>query len=91
MGDLQAIYIGREPDPSFAFRTLDLSLEERFVFRFVSHTIFQDLDKPNMADVKVTGRTGNLKCLGAIVLVSLCPFQYGIDFGVIGGQSQVLF
>ncbi|PSK37285.1 hypothetical protein B9Z65_2027 [Elsinoe australis] len=42
-----------------------------------------------MADVKVTGRTGNLKCLGAIVLVSLCPFQYGIDFGVIGGLQAM--
>ena len=32
------------------------------------------------------------KCLAACTLVSLCPFQYGIDFGLIGGlQAMVGF
>lgn len=27
----------------------------------------------------------NWKCLLACLLVSMCPFQYGIDFGLIAG------
>ncbi|KAI9687670.1 MAG: hypothetical protein M1820_010401 [Bogoriella megaspora] len=34
----------------------------------------------------------NWKCLAACTLVSMCPFQYGIDFGLIGGlQAMVGF
>lgn len=29
------------------------------------------------------------KCLAACTLVSMCPFQYGIDFGVIGGLQAM--
>ncbi|KAG8625853.1 hypothetical protein KVT40_006254 [Elsinoe batatas] len=42
-----------------------------------------------MADTGVNGKNGNLKCLFAIILVSLCPFQYGIDFGIIGGLQAM--
>ncbi|PNS21008.1 hypothetical protein CAC42_3345 [Sphaceloma murrayae] len=42
-----------------------------------------------MSDTQIAGKTGNLKCLLAIVLVSLCPFQYGIDFGIIGGLQAM--
>ena len=32
------------------------------------------------------------RCLAACTLVSLCPFQFGVDFGVIGGlQAMVGF
>lgn len=32
------------------------------------------------------------KCLAACTLMSLCPFQYGLDFGLIGGlQAMVGF
>jgi hypothetical protein len=32
------------------------------------------------------------KCLAACTLVSMCPFQYGIDFGIVGGlQAMVGF
>lgn len=32
------------------------------------------------------------KCLAACTLVSMCPFQYGVDFGLIGGlQAMVGF
>ena len=32
------------------------------------------------------------KCLAACTLVSMCPFQYGLDFGLIGGlQAMVGF
>ena len=29
------------------------------------------------------------KCLAACLLVSLCPFQYGVDFGCIGGLQAM--
>jgi MFS family permease len=32
----------------------------------------------------------NYKCMLAIVLVSLSPFQYGIDFGLIGGIQAMI-
>jgi MFS transporter, SP family, sugar:H+ symporter len=32
----------------------------------------------------------NWKCMLAIVLVSLSPFQYGIDFGLIGGIQAMI-
>jgi MFS transporter, SP family, sugar:H+ symporter len=32
------------------------------------------------------------KCLAACTMVSMCPFQYGLDFGLIGGlQAMVGF
>lgn len=32
------------------------------------------------------------KCLAACTLMSMCPFQYGLDFGLIGGlQAMVGF
>ncbi|KAK3938546.1 putative glucose transporter rco-3 [Diplogelasinospora grovesii] len=30
------------------------------------------------------------KCLAACTLVSMCPFQYGIDFGLIGGLQAMI-
>jgi MFS transporter, SP family, sugar:H+ symporter len=30
------------------------------------------------------------KCLAACTLMSLCPFQYGIDFGLIGGMQAMV-
>ncbi len=29
------------------------------------------------------------RCLAACTLVSMCPFQYGIDFGLIGGMQAM--
>jgi hypothetical protein len=29
------------------------------------------------------------KCLAACTLVSMCPFQYGTDFGIIGGLQAM--
>ncbi len=39
------------------------------------------LDKTSMAD--------HWKSLAACTLVSMCPFQYGIDFGLIGGLQAM--
>lgn len=36
-----------------------------------------------------TGLLGNWKCLLACTLVSMSPFQYGIDFGAIGGLQAM--
>ncbi|KAG6354142.1 hypothetical protein INS49_004746 [Diaporthe citri] len=30
------------------------------------------------------------KCLAACTLVSMCPFQYGLDFGLIGGLQAMI-
>ncbi len=38
------------------------------------------------------GIRSHWKCLAACTLVSLCPFQYGLDFGLIGNlQAMVGF
>jgi len=38
------------------------------------------------------GLKDHWRCLVAMTLVSLCTFQYGLDFGVIGGlQAMVPF
>ena len=29
------------------------------------------------------------KCIAACTLVSMCPFQYGVDFGIIGGLQAM--
>jgi len=45
-----------------------------------------------MANEKEFGHSANWKCLFAILLVSMSPFQYGVDFGLIGGiQAMVGF
>jgi SP family sugar:H+ symporter-like MFS transporter len=36
-----------------------------------------------------TGLLENWKCLLACTLVSMSPFQYGIDFGLIGGLQAM--
>ncbi|KAE8447058.1 hypothetical protein EG329_011193 [Mollisiaceae sp. DMI_Dod_QoI] len=35
------------------------------------------------------GIKSHWKCLAACLLVSMCPFQYGIDFGIIGGLQAM--
>ena len=35
------------------------------------------------------GVLAHWKCLAACTLVSMCPFQYGIDFGIIGGLQAM--
>lgn len=30
------------------------------------------------------------KCMAACLLLSLCPFQYGLDFGLIGGMQAMV-
>ena len=45
-----------------------------------------------MAGTDYESLRANWKCMLAIVLVSLSPFQYGIDFGLIGGiQAMIPF
>jgi MFS family permease len=39
-----------------------------------------------MAEKKYDSLRANWKCALACVLVSLSPFQYGVDFGLIGGK-----
>lgn len=35
------------------------------------------------------GVLAHWKCLLACTLVSMCPFQYGVDFGIIGGLQAM--
>lgn len=42
----------------------------------------------NMPDL-TSGLLSNWKCLSACTLVSMSPFQYGIDFGAIGGLQAM--
>lgn len=43
-----------------------------------------------MAGKNYDSLKANWKCMLAIVLVSLSPFQYGIDFGLIGGIQAMI-
>lgn len=36
-----------------------------------------------------TGVREHWKCLAACTLMSMCPFQYGIDFGLISGLQAM--
>lgn len=57
----------------------------------------QDISTPGMDAVAPEAATRypikqHWKCLAACTLMSLCPFQYGFDFGLIGGlQAMVGF
>ena len=42
-----------------------------------------------MAISRPDGLKAHWKCLAACTLVSMCPFQYGIDFGIIGGLQAM--
>ncbi|KAF8863063.1 MFS transporter [Acephala macrosclerotiorum] len=42
-----------------------------------------------MEGQKKEGVTSHWKCLLACTLVSMCPFQYGVDFGIIGGLQAM--
>lgn len=42
-----------------------------------------------MEGQKKEGVTSHWKCLAACTLVSMCPFQYGVDFGIIGGLQAM--
>ncbi|KAG9778538.1 hypothetical protein HRR83_002746 [Exophiala dermatitidis] len=45
-----------------------------------------------MANTRPDTLRAHWKCLAACTLVSMCPFQYGIDFGIVGGlQAMVGF
>lgn len=45
-----------------------------------------------MANSQAGGMKGYWKCALAVFLVSMSPFQYGVDFGLIGGvQAMVGF
>lgn len=39
---------------------------------------------------KKDGALANWKCLAACTLVSMSPFQYGIDFTMIGGFQAMI-
>lgn len=43
-----------------------------------------------MAEPRKNGLLANWKCLAACTLVSMCPFQYGMDFGLIGGLQAMI-
>lgn len=43
-----------------------------------------------MIDGSSVGFWANRRAMVAILLVSMCPFQYGLDFGLIGG-IQAMF
>ncbi|KAK3381041.1 general substrate transporter [Podospora didyma] len=53
----------------------------------------QDVVPPPLElEIEQYGIKHHWKCLAACTLVSMCPFQYGIDFGLIGGlQAMVGF
>lgn len=36
-----------------------------------------------------TGIADHWKCLAACTLMSMCPFQYGVDFGLISGLQAM--
>jgi hypothetical protein len=42
-----------------------------------------------MSDSQKDSALTHWKCLLACTLVSMCPFQYGIDFGIIGGLQAM--
>ena len=43
-----------------------------------------------MGSRKEYGLASNWKCILACLLVSMSPFQYGIDFGLIGGMQAMI-
>ena len=43
-----------------------------------------------MGEAKQYGLWSNWKCMLACLLVSMSPFQYGIDFGLIGGMQAMI-
>ena len=43
-----------------------------------------------MANTQGSDRMANYKCFFAIFLVSMSPFQYGVDFGLIGGIQAMI-
>ena len=46
----------------------------------------------NSAQADQFGVKDHWRCLGAVTLVSVASFQYGLDFGIIGGlQAMVGF
>jgi MFS transporter, SP family, sugar:H+ symporter len=56
-------------------------------------TIFCNTDRPVpfiMAPTNFDSLRANWKCALACILVSLSPFQYGIDFGLIGGIQAMI-
>lgn len=44
----------------------------------------------NVVDSSKAGLWANRKAMFAILLVSMCPFQYGLDFGLIGGIQAMI-
>lgn len=42
-----------------------------------------------MTDSRPQGLKAHWKCIAACTLVSMCPFQYGVDFGIIGGLQAM--
>jgi SP family sugar:H+ symporter-like MFS transporter len=43
-----------------------------------------------MEPQKRQGLGAHWKCMLACILVSMSPFQYGIDFGLIGGMQAMV-
>jgi hypothetical protein len=43
-----------------------------------------------MAIKSTQGLGAHWKCMLACILVSMSPFQYGIDFGLIGGMQAMV-
>lgn len=62
-----------------------------YLFHFFKYCSIA-IDKFNMEARKEPGFRAHWKCLLACTLVSMSPFQYGVDFGIIGGlQAMVGF
>lgn len=47
-------------------------------------------EKPSMTTEEMYSIRDHWKCLAACTLVSMCPFQYGLDFGLIGGLQAMI-
>jgi hypothetical protein len=55
-----------------------------------SNAIFDCFDPSSLImPLSTNGLLENWKCLLACTLVSMSPFQYGIDFGAIGGLQAM--
>ena len=57
------------------------------------HFCIVSKQEDNTANMSAPERKDNIyahwKCLAACTLVSMCPFQYGTDFGIIGGLQAM--
>lgn len=77
--------------PSSKHQYLITPCEETLAKRSVAATN-EAFKTSNMPEKNYNSLRANWKCALACILVSLCPFQYGLDFGLIQGiQAMVGF